>query len=54
MRVECFDHQSLIGLAIVQANVLPVQIYAHVPVYLNTDEEADRTGGLWEVLFVCV
>jgi hypothetical protein len=45
MRVACFDHQSLIGLAIVHADVLPVKISAHVPVYLNTDEEVDRTGG---------
>jgi hypothetical protein len=42
--VDCFDHQSLIGLAIVQANVLPVNISTHE--WLNMDEETDRTGGL--------
>jgi hypothetical protein len=42
-RDDCFDHQSLIGLAIVQGNVLPVNISDGE--CSKIDEEADRTGG---------
>jgi hypothetical protein len=41
---DYFDHQSFIGLTIVQANVLPVNISA--PECSNIDEKAGRMGGL--------